>query len=69
MGSSAAIFQGGAARFFHQGTNGRWRGVFHEEDLALYDAKVEAEFSPECARWVAEGRRRQQLDVVAMEVP
>jgi len=70
MGGSASSFQGGAARFFHQGTNGRWRGVFREADLALYDAKVEAEFSPECARWVAQGRRAvQQPSVVAMEVP
>ena len=28
MGSVATIFQGGATRFFHEGTNGRWRGVF-----------------------------------------
>src|SRR3954469_24784152 len=52
MGSVAARFQGGGGRFFHQGTNGRWRDVFHEEDLALYDAKVKAELSPACARWV-----------------
>ena len=57
MGSVAASFRGGAARFFHAGTNGRWRGVFREEDLALYDAKVEAELPPDCARWVAHGRR------------
>jgi aryl sulfotransferase len=57
MGSVAASFQGGAARFFHEGTNGRWRGVVREGDLALYDAKVEAELSLACARWVAHGRR------------
>ena len=57
MGSVAASFRGGAARFFHEGTNGRWRGVFREEDLALYDAKVEAELPPACARWVAQVRR------------
>jgi aryl sulfotransferase len=58
MGSVSTIFQDGAARFFHRGRHSRWRGVFREEDLALYDAKVEAELSPTCARWVAHGRSR-----------
>jgi aryl sulfotransferase len=31
------IFEGGAGRFFHKGTNGRWRDVLTEEDLALYE--------------------------------
>jgi aryl sulfotransferase len=57
MGSVAASFRGGAARFFHEGTNGRWHGVFRDEDLTLYDAKVEAGLPPACARWVAHGRR------------
>ena len=56
MGAGAAMFQGGGRRFFHKGTNDRWLGVFREEDLALYEAKVEALFSPACARWVARGR-------------
>lgn len=55
MGNASAIFQGGSSRFFHAGTNERWRGVFRGEDLAVYDAKVRAQFSPECARWVARG--------------
>jgi aryl sulfotransferase len=58
MGSVSTIFQDRAARFFHRGRHSRWRGVFREEDLALYDAKVEAELSPTCARWVAHGRSR-----------
>lgn len=56
MGSTATIFQGGSGRFFHRGTNERWSGVFREEDLALYEAKIKAGLSPECARWVAHGR-------------
>jgi aryl sulfotransferase len=55
MGSVAAMFRGGAGRFFHRGTNGRWRGVFRDEDLALYDAKLRAELPPACARWLAHG--------------
>ncbi len=55
MGSVAASFQG-SDRFFHKGTNERWRYLFREEDLALYDAKVKANLSPACARWVASGQ-------------
>jgi aryl sulfotransferase len=56
MGSVAACFRGGGHRFFHKGTNGRWRGVFRDADLALYGAKLRAELSPACARWLAYGR-------------
>ena len=52
----ADIFEGGSRRFFNKGTNQRWRGVFHEEDLALYDAKMRETLPPDCARWVAGGR-------------
>ena len=51
----APIFTEGS-QFFFKGTNERWRNVVSDEDLALYDAKVEALLSPACARWVAEGR-------------
>jgi aryl sulfotransferase len=57
MGNVAAMFRGGAGRFFHQGANGRWRGVFGAEDLALYDTKVAAELPPACALWLEHGRR------------
>jgi aryl sulfotransferase len=53
MGPVAANFRGGAARFFHAGTNGRWRGVFRDDDLALYDAKLAVELPPACSRWLA----------------
>jgi hypothetical protein len=39
-----------------KGANEQWRGIFRDEDLALYDATVQAMFSPECAKWVASGR-------------
>jgi aryl sulfotransferase len=55
MGNVGTIFQEGSSRFFHKGTNERWRGVFLEDDLALYDAKVAAKLSPACARWLANG--------------
>ena len=56
MGKAAAIFQEGSSRFFHKGTNERWRGVFGEDDLVVYEAKVEGMLSPACARWLAKGR-------------
>jgi aryl sulfotransferase len=57
MGSVATSFEGGGGRFFHKGVNGRWRGVFRDEDLALYDAKIEAMLSTSCAPWIGSGRR------------
>ena len=56
MGATATAFTQGSRGFFFQGTNERWRGKFHDGDLALYDAKVEALLSPECALWVAQGQ-------------
>jgi aryl sulfotransferase len=56
MGSVALSLEGGGRRFFNRGTNGRWRGMCREEDLALYDAKLEAMLAPACARWLAAGR-------------
>lgn len=55
MGSVATSFQGGGSRFFHKGTSGRWRGVFRNDDLAQYEAKLR-ELPPRCARWVTHGR-------------
>jgi hypothetical protein len=56
MTRATSMLQGGSDRFFHRGGLGRWRGVFREEDLALYDAKLAAALPPPARRWVAEGR-------------
>jgi aryl sulfotransferase len=48
------IFEGGANRFFHKGTNGRWRGVLTESDLALYEAAAGA-LDPELRAWLEHG--------------
>lgn len=50
------VYSGGVGRFLHRGTNGRWRGVFHPEDVARYEAATEQQFTPELARWVRDGR-------------
>jgi aryl sulfotransferase len=42
--------------FFNKGTNGRWQGVFAQEDLALYEMKVKEKFSPDLDAWLSSGR-------------
>jgi aryl sulfotransferase len=56
MDRVACMFEGGADRFLHRGTNGRWRGALTEGDLDLYAAKVAELLPPTCAGWVAGGR-------------
>ncbi len=55
LGRMAAAFRDGGAGFIHKGANGRWRGVFHDDDLALYDAAC-ARLPEDCARWLTVGR-------------
>ena len=54
--SGPGIFEGGAARFFFKGTNGRWRDVLTEQELVDYDAAVARALTPECAAWLENGR-------------
>lgn len=51
-----ALWDQGAQRFLHKGTNGRWRDVVAPDDLARYEARVAAEFPPALADWIANGR-------------
>ena len=44
MPNVTQLFDKGAETFFNKGTNGRWKGVFRPDDLALYDAKVAQAF-------------------------
>ena len=48
-------FEGGAARFFFKGDNGRWRGVLTDDDLELYD-EAAATLDPKLRRWLEGGR-------------
>jgi hypothetical protein len=55
MPNVVALFDNGADRFFNKAQSGRWRDIFHAEDLALYEstaAKQESAF----ANWLAGGR-------------
>jgi aryl sulfotransferase len=46
----------GYERFLFKGSNERWRGVLSEEQLARYEARVNAELEPVLAQWLANGR-------------
>lgn len=49
------IWEGGADRFLHKGTNERWRDVLTPADSAAYEAKAAATLPPDCAHWLATG--------------
>ena len=49
------VFKGGAQGFFFKGTNGRWRDVLTDEDLALYEDTKQRVLTPDCAKWLEEG--------------
>jgi aryl sulfotransferase len=49
-------FDRGADRFINKGTNGRWKDVLTEGDLARYHALVAAKFTPAQAAWTEHGR-------------
>jgi aryl sulfotransferase len=50
------VWQGGAKTFFFKGTNGRWKEVLTPEELVLYQEAVKRVLTPECARWLEQGR-------------
>ena len=51
---------GGADQFFFRGTNGRWRDVLSDDDLALYDTAA-ATLDPELRIWLEHGRHAVHL--------
>ena len=48
-------FKGGLKTFVYKGTNGRWRDILTPEDLEKYDNVVNANLTPDCAKWHATG--------------
>ena len=50
------IFKDSANTFFFKGTNGRWREVLSEDELAMYEETKSQVLSPECAGWLEQGR-------------
>ncbi len=49
------FFTGGTNTFFNKGTNGRWRDVLTEQDLALYDVAIQKTLPADAARWLENG--------------
>lgn len=49
------IFLGGAQRFLNRGIGGRWKGLYRDEDLALYEDKITHLLTPDCAQWLEQG--------------
>ncbi|MFM1896259.1 MAG: hypothetical protein RLZZ385_1333 [Pseudomonadota bacterium] len=49
-----AFWDGGAQTFINKGTNGRWRDLLSQEDIARYEATAQAELGEECSRWLAQ---------------
>ena len=56
MPQAGGVWKGGGNTFINKGTNRRWEEVCHPDDLARYEAKVRAEFSPSLAAWCEHGR-------------
>jgi aryl sulfotransferase len=51
------LFEGGLKGFIFKGTNGRWKDVLTPEELAAWDARVQALLTPEAAAWMETGSR------------
>jgi aryl sulfotransferase len=49
------LFEGGGDAFIYKGTNGRWKDVLDEDDLALYEQAMAKTLPPDCARWLEQG--------------
>jgi aryl sulfotransferase len=50
-------FEGGTEGFLFKGTNGRWREVLDDDDLALYRQRLERALPADAVRWVEGGRQ------------
>ncbi len=55
MPEAEGIWKGGGKTFMNKGTNGRWRDVLSPDDLVQYQAAVQNELLPECAKWLENG--------------
>jgi aryl sulfotransferase len=49
------MLNGGAATFINKGTNGRWRGVMTDDELAQYERAASMVMEPACKSWMEQG--------------
>ncbi len=54
--NSYIYFKEGAKTFFFKAMNGRWRGVLSEDELTMYETTKSQVLTPDCARWLEQGR-------------
>lgn len=50
------VWKGGMATFFNKGTNGRWRTVLSDEEVAMYEETAVKVLTPDCKEWLEQGR-------------
>lgn len=55
LGDMSFAFKGGNDTFLNRGTNGRWRDLLDQEELALYQEAMARTLPPDCARWLEAG--------------
>jgi aryl sulfotransferase len=53
---SGKVIKGGAQTFFFRGTNGRWKGILSDDELAMYDETAAKVLTPDCAHWLERGQ-------------
>lgn len=58
-------FKGGHETFLNKGTNGRWKGVLTEADIAMYRARAAEELPAGLNDWLEHGRKGGDPKVVA----
>lgn len=57
------LLKEGASDYMYKQANGLWREILDEEDLQLYNAAVKRTLSPDCARWLEQGRTASDIDL------
>lgn len=50
------FWQGGVQTFYFKGTNGRWKEILSEDEVALYTEAADRVLTPDCANWLVQGR-------------
>jgi aryl sulfotransferase len=53
--ASEKMLKGGAATFINKGTNGRWRGVLTDDEIAKYERAASVVMEPACKAWMEQG--------------
>jgi aryl sulfotransferase len=57
VGPFEMLFEGGVEGFLFKGTNGRWKDVLTDDELALYQKRASELLPDDALRWLEHGRR------------